>query len=59
MMKSTIMFFYIIAWNFSTKVLYMSKKHKFHPPQNNNPPSTFIEFLDFAPPHVYSNLHVY
>ena len=21
---------------------------KFHPPQNKNPPSTFIEFLDFS-----------
>ena len=24
---------------------------KFHPPQNKNPPSTFIEFLDFSPLH--------
>ena len=31
---------------------------KFHPPQNKNPPSTFIEFLDFSTLHVYSNLHV-
>ena len=31
---------------------------KFHPPQNRNPPSTFIEFLDFSTLHVYSNLHV-
>ena len=23
---------------------------KFHPPQNKNPPSTFIDFLDFFPP---------
>ena len=41
-------FFDINAWNFSTKVLYMSKKHKFHPPQNNN----------FSTLHVYSNLYV-
>ena len=24
---------------------------KFHPPQNKNPPSTFIEFLDFSTLH--------
>ena len=28
---------------------------KFHPPQNKNPPSTFIDFLDF----FYPPLHVY
>ena len=31
---------------------------KFDPPQNWNPPSTFIESLDFSTLHVYSNLHV-
>ena len=46
-------------WNYLIKYSHLSNKRdvtltdfeKFHPPQNKNPPYTFIDFLDFSTLH--------